>query len=194
MESNRLIFSLVLALALTACGDDRPASKSSAEDAKTVETPVPAASPPAPPAAIDIPGGAMSKEALASSICFFSPEEVQAALGFAVPAGKPNTKMLDAYGTASCRYEGEANVLQVNAIWVDPAQLETTRQYMSKLYAGGRDVLPGDADGAYVQDQGEIGGALHYVRRNVMIEIRPLSWRGDRAAMKAKLLSLRRVP
>lgn len=193
MATRQLVLTLVLAAGLTACGDDKPTRESTAPDrpapsAQTAESvPVAAASP-------EIPGGVITKDELANSVCFFTSEEVQAALGFTVASGKPETRNLASYGAASCRYEGKENVLQINAFWMDPSQIAATRQSQARLSAGDLERLPGDADGAYLQYQQELGGALHYIRRNVMIEIRPMTWRGDNAAMKAKLLTLRRVP
>jgi hypothetical protein len=111
-----------------------------------------------------------------------------------VSSGKPNTANLASYGAASCRYDGNENVLQINAFWMDPSQIAATRQSQARISAGDLDKLPGDADGAYLQYQQELGGALHYIRRNIMIEVRPMTWREDRSAMKTKLLTLRRVP
>lgn len=195
MASRHLVLPMILATALAACSDDKPtqtnaSAETAAPPAQNAE-PRPSAAP-SPP---DVPGGIVSKEDLASSVCFFTPEEVQAALGFAVQPGKPDTTNLASYGSASCRYEGQDNVLQINVFWLDPAQIAAARQSQSRLSTGDLQALPGDADGAYVQRQKGIGsGALHYIRRNVMIEIRPLTWRDDQPAMKDNLLKLRRVP
>lgn len=187
------IANLVLAVAtLTACGSGAENSGDAATSAAAATAPSTAAAPAAPsPAAIA--GGAMSKEELGEKVCFFTADEVRQALGFSVPAGKPQLDMAS-YGMFSCRYEGADNTLQINAIWVDPAQVEASRASRTQMSAGDLEHIAGDPDGAYLQYQQELGGALHYMRRNVMIEIRPMSWREGNAAMKAKLLSLRRVP
>lgn len=184
---------LVLGIALLAgCGADAENDNRAANPGGYATQTTPAAAP-AAAAPADIPGGAMSKEELGQKVCFFTPDEVQAALGFAVSAGKPELS-LASYGQFSCRYEGQNNTLHINANWIDPAQVEATRQYMTKPSAGELEPIAGDPDGAYLQYQQELGGALHYLRRNVLVEIRPMSWREGNAAMKAKLLSLRRVP
>jgi hypothetical protein len=186
---------IFLAAALAACGEDKPASQNAAPAAPEASVASVGAAPAPPsPQPADIPGGMISKAELASAICFFTPQEIQNALGFAVSAGKPNVSMLEAYGSASCRYEGSDNVLQINMFWASADQVEATRQSQARLSAGEIDRLTGDADGAFVQYQKELGGALHYMRRNVMVEIRPMSWREDNAKMKAGLLALRRAP
>jgi hypothetical protein len=193
MRYALISLSAVLAAGLAACGDDKPSVKQEEPTVRTAPAPLVDAAPAVSPTP-DIPGGVMTKDELAANICFFTPEEVQAALGFTVSAGKPNTQNLASYGAASCRYDGQDNVLQINAFWIDPSQMAATRQSRERISAGDLERLPGDADGAYLQYQQELGGALHYIRRNVMVEIRPMTWRAGNEAMKAKLLALRRAP
>lgn len=192
MKTKFLGVCAVLAMTLAACGDGKPASQN-AEPSSSAEMPAPA-QPAAAPVEIAASGG-MTKEELASKICFFTPEEIATAMGFSVAAGKPETSMLAEYGTANCRYEGKENTLQINAMWLEPTQGDSARHTLTSQIAGERDVLAGDPDGAVVQYQKRIrSGALHYVRQNIMMEVRPSTWRGDPAAMKEKLLKLRRVP
>lgn len=184
-------FIAIVAL-LGACGSE------AADDGSRGSPAAPAATPANPqpantPSVAAIPGGAVSKDELRRSVCYFTPAEIEAALGFSVSAGKPELSMAD-YGSFSCRYEGRDNVLVLNVLWVDPANVGPARANQGYANAGNLDRLPSDPDGAYLQYQQEMGGALHYMRRNVMVEVRPMTWRIPNEEMKARLLRLRRVP
>jgi hypothetical protein len=181
------------AMALVACGGggkDQAANATQAEDS----TPAPAA-PSASAAPVPIPGGPMSKEDMAKAVCIFTPEEVTTAMGFAVEAGKPELEYASS-GMAGCVYKGKDNDLRVNMIWTDPVYYAQTRANPTMMRAGKLEKLPGDADVAFMQYQDAgIGGALHYLRRNIMVEVRPMSWMdSSNEAMKAKLLKLPRRP
>ena len=180
------------AMALVACGggrEDQAANATQAEDS----TPAPAA-PTASTAPVPIPGGPMSKDEMAKAVCIFTPEEVTAAMGFAVEAGKPELEYASS-GMAGCVYKGKDNDLRVNMIWTDPVYYAQTRANPTMMRAGKLEKLPGDPDVAFMQYQGELGGALHYLRRNIMVEVRPMSWMdSSNEAMKAKLLKLPRRP
>lgn len=181
------------AMALVACGgsgEDQAANATQAED----PSPAPAA-PSASAAPVPIPGGPMGKEEMAEAVCIFTPEEVTAAMGFAVEAGKPELEYASS-GMAGCVYKGKDNDLRVNMIWTDPAYYAQTRANPTMMRAGKLERLPGDPDVAFMQYQDAgIGGALHYLRRNIMVEVRPMSWMAtSNEAMKAKLLKLPRRP
>lgn len=181
------------ATALVACGgsgEDQAANATQAEDS----TPAPAA-PSASAKPVPIPGGPMSKDDMAKAACIFTPEEVNAAMGFAVEAGKPELEYASS-GMAGCVYKGKDNDLRVNMIWTDPAYYAQTRANPTMMRAGKLEKLPGDPDVAFMQYQdGSIGGALHYLRRNIMVEVRPMSWMdSSNETMKAKLLKLPRRP
>jgi hypothetical protein len=137
----------------------------------------------------------MSKEDMAKAVCIFTPEEVTAAMGFAVEAGKPELEYASS-GMVGCVYKGKDNDLRVNMIWTDPVYYAQTRANPTMMRAGKLEKLAGDPDVAFMQYQDAgIGGALHYLRRNIMVEVRPMSWMGTSdEAMKAKLLSLPRRP
>lgn len=180
------------AMALVACGgggEGQAANATQAEDS----TPAPAA-PTASAAPVPIPGGPMSKEEMQQKVCIFTPEEVTAAMGFSVAAGKPELSLAE-HGMVSCRYAGKDNDLHINLIWTDPVYYAQTIASMKKVSAGKLEQIAGDPDSAYMQYQGELGGALHYLRRNIMVEVRPMAWSGSsEAEMKAKLLKLPRRP
>jgi hypothetical protein len=180
------------AMALVACGgggEDQAANATQAD----ASTPAPAANP-ASAAPAEVPGGAMGKEEMQQKVCLFTPEEVQAAMGFAVAAGKPELRLAE-HGMVSCRYSGKDNDLHINLIWTDPVYYAQTKASMKRVSAGKLEEISGDPDSAYMQYQGELGGALHYLRRNIMVELRPMAWSGSsEAEMKAKLLKLPRRP
>lgn len=180
------------AMALVACGGggEEQAANATQADASIPAPAAPAAS--ATPA--EIPGGTMSKEEIQQKVCLFTPEEVQAAMGFAVAAGKPELSLAE-HGMVSCRYAGKDNDLHINLIWTDPVYYAQTIASLKKVSAGKLEQIAGDPDSAYMQYQGELGGALHYLRRNIMVEVRPMAWSGSsEAEMKAKLLKLPRRP
>lgn len=183
---------LASCLLIAACGSDPAAGDTEAPPATTAAA-SPAAATPSPSTAPAVSGRTMTKDELGREVCFFTAAEVRDALGIAVAEGKPANSMA-AYGMFTCSYDGKLDGLQLNAIWVDPANVAASRGTMTSVSAGQIDRIAGDPDGAYLQYQGEIGGALHYMRGNVMIELRPAIWGKDNAAMKAKLLRLRRVP
>lgn len=183
---KRFHYAAILALGLAGCGS----GDAEADNAAKPATAAPAASA-AKPAAAPVAG--IGKDVLAQEVCYFKPEEVEAALGFKVEKVVPRTDMAS-YGSFSCRYEGKDNVLQLNLFWVDPSQIEASRQSGKSISAGNKEDIAGDPDGAYLQVQQELGGALHYMRQNVMVEVRPMAWRIPPAEMKARLLKLRRVP
>ncbi len=181
------------AMALVACGGGGEDQSANATQADT-SAPAPAANP-ASAASVPIPGGPMSKEEMAKAVCIFTPEEVTAAMGFAVEAGKPELEYAS-NGMVACTYKGKDTDLRVNMIWTDPVYYAQTRANPTMMRAGEMEKLPGDPDIAYMQYQeGGIGGALHYLRRNIMVEVRPMSWMGtSNEEMKAKLLKLPRRP
>lgn len=187
--------TILVALALVACGGGGGDEASSATP-KAANKPAPAAKPAPAPASTTaaIPANAMSKEQLAKQVCFFTPAEIQATLGFSVAAGKPNTEMLS-YGMASCLYPGSENSLDVSGIWVEPAQIAATRASMTRMSGGGRiETLTGDPDAAYLHDQQDNGVSLIYMRGNIRVQVRTTSSRTVYADMKPRLLKLRRVP
>lgn len=160
--------------------------------------PAPATTEPAPSLAAGEPaftGPALSKDDLASKVCFFTPAEIADKLGFTVEAGKPDTAQLQAYGMASCVYDGSSNSLRITAIWLDPAQVAPSRASMTRMSGGGRvEQLAGDADSAYLHDMQDNGTSLHYLRQNVRIQLHATSGAVPFATMKPRLLALRRVP
>lgn len=181
------------AMALVACGgggEDQAANATQAD----ASAPTPAANP-ASAAPVPIPGGAMSKEEMAKAVCIFTPEEVSGAMGFAVEAGQPQLEYAD-NGMVACIYKGKDKDLRVNMIWTDPVYYAQTRANPTMMRAGKLEKLPGDPDAAFMQYQdGGIGGALYYLRRNIIVEVRPMSWMGtSNEEMKAKLLKLPRRP
>lgn len=187
------LFVPAIAMALVACGgggEDQAANATQAD----ASTPAPAANP-ASAAPVAIPGGAMSKDEMARNVCIFTPEEVSKAMGFPVEAGKAELEYASS-GMAACVYKGKMNDLRVNMIWTDPAYYAQTRANPTMMRAGKLEKLPADPDVAFMQYQdGGIGGALHYLRRNIMVEVRPMSWmESSNEAMKAKLLTLPRRP
>lgn len=191
----RMPILVVTLAALAGCGSGGDAGGAAAGESPNA-APAPAASaPPAAPAGpVAIPGGAVSKEELAKAVCYFTPDEIQRALGFAVSAGVASTTMLES-GMASCRYDGQDNSLWVTAYWIDPAQVATARQGMTRMSGGGMtETIPGDPDSAYLHDQQDNGSSLHYLRRNLRIQVQATSGRVPFATMKPKLLALRRVP
>jgi hypothetical protein len=184
------IFCAALAL-LSGCGSEPPPSASEQGAAPSGAT----SAPPPPVATTEIPGGAMTKAELAQQVCFFTPDEIAANLGFTVSAGKASTAQLEGYGMADCIYSGSDNDLRVTAYWIDPAQIAPARQGMTRLSGGGRtEVLAGDPDSAYLHDQQDNGTSLHYLRRNLRIQLHASSGRTPFAEIKPKLLALRRVP
>lgn len=189
--------ALVLTLTtLAACGSNQAASDDGTA-APSVSAQLDASAAPAAPAPgpIAIPGGAMSKGELGKAVCFYTPAELQKALGFAVAAGVAETTRLEGYGMASCRYDGSDNSVQLTAYWIDPAQVEPARRGMTMMSGGGTtETIPGDPDSAYLHDQQDLGSSLHYLRRNIRIQVQTTSGRTPFAAMKPKLLALPRVP
>lgn len=182
-------FLAAAALGLAGCGS----GDSAAGDAAPPKDPGAAAGSPSAPAAAAPPIAVIGKDVLAKEVCYFKAEEVEAALGFKVEKVAPQLD-LASHGSFSCRYEGKDNVLQLNLLWVDPSYVEASRRSGKGMSAGDKEDIAGDPDGAYLQVQQELGGALHYMRQNVMVEVRPLTWRLPPAEMKARLLKLRRVP
>jgi hypothetical protein len=179
----------ILAL-LAACGS---AESESAPPARSKPAPAPGKQASAPASAMT--GPAISKDELAKAVCFFTPAEIAAKLGFTVSAGKADTKFLQDYGMASCTYPGSDNTLMITAIWIDPAQIAATRSSMTRMSGGGLiEAVPGDPDSAYLHDQQDTGSSLHYLRGNVRIQVHATSSRTPFATMKPKLLALRRVP
>lgn len=186
------VLVLILA-ALAGCGSGSEAGGAAAgEGPATAPT---ASSPPASaPGPVAIPGGAVSKEELAKAVCYFTPDEIRETLGFAVAAGVADTGRLES-GMASCTYDGKDNSLQVVAYWIEPSQVAATRQGMTRMSGGGTvETIPGDPDSAYLHDQQDNGSSLHYLRRNLRIQVYTTSGRTPFATMKPKLLALRRVP
>lgn len=94
----------------------------------------------------------------------------------------------------ACSYDGKFNGLRINATWAESGQVPASRASMTRISAGQIGPIAGAPDSAYLQYQGEIGGALHCMRGNAMIELRPVRCGKDNAAMKTRLLSLRRIP
>lgn len=185
----------VLAALLAACGSE-------AADGRDRRAPAPAATPaaaasPAAPAspAATVPGGEISKADLARQICFFTPAEISEHLGFSVAAGVAETTMLESYNSASCTYQGQANTLRVHAYWLRADEIAGTRAGMTRMSGGGRtEILAGDPDSAYLHDMQDNGTSIHYLRRNLRIQVHATSGMTPFATMKPKLLSLRRVP
>jgi len=181
--------------ALAGCGSGGAAGGAAAGESPAA-APAPAGS--APPASlagpVAIPGGAISKEELGKTVCYFTPDEIREKLGFAVAAGVASTRMLES-GMASCTYDGKDNSLQVIAYWIEPSQVAAARQGMTRMSGGGMvETIPGDPDSAYLHDQQDNGSSLHYLRRNLRIQVYTTSGRTPFATMKPKLLALRRVP
>lgn len=185
---------LVLTLtALAGCGSGGDAGTAT-QGASPPPVAAASAPEPSPAGPVAIPGGAISKEEMGKAVCYFTPDEIQSALGFPVSAGVASTTMLEA-GMASCRYDGQDNSLQVTAYWIDPAQVATAQQGMTRMSGGGlTETIPGDPDSAYLHDQQDNGASLHYLRRNLRIQVQTTSSRTPFATMKPKLLALRRVP
>jgi hypothetical protein len=172
-QNPNLVLSALISLSLASCGQE-----STGKNGGT-------------PAA---PTATVAKSALADP-CLLKPEEVAAALGYTGVVAKPYTADLEAYGMANCRYEGSNGTAQLNLTWIDPAMLAAAKADGTRGRGGTLEPIAGDADGAFLQHQENIkSGALHYWRQNILVEIRPLSWKEPKEAMKAKLLSLRRVP
>lgn len=190
----RLALAPVCALCLlAACGSGASDSPPVAEREAAIA--IGRNSPPVSAAPAAMTGPAMSKDELAKAVCFYTPDEISKALGFTVAAGKPDTAMLQSYGMASCTYVGSENSLGVRAIWIDPAQVPAARSGMTRLSGGGRiELVPGDPDSAYLHDQQDNGTSLHYLRRNIQVQLHATSGRTPFATMKPKLLKLRRVP
>lgn len=186
MRQFQLAAAMALGLAGCGSGDVAAGDTAAPQGAGPAAGSAPASAPAAPIAGI-------GKDVLAKEVCYFKPEEVEAALGFKVDKVVPGLE-LASHGSFSCRYEGKDNVLQLNLLWVDPAYIEASRQSGKGMSAGDKEDIAGDPDGAYLQVQQELGGALHYMRQNVMVEVRPMTWRFPPAEMKARLLKLRRVP
>lgn len=187
---SRFVLVLAASAALAACGSESPPPAAEQPDQAA---PTPAAPPPAAPAAYT--GPVIAKEALGGQVCYFTPDEIAEKLGFTVQPGVADTAMLQSYGMASCVYNGSNNSLRVTAIWIDPAQLAAARSGMTRMSGGGMvEIVPGDPDAAYLHDQQDNGSSLHYLRQNVRIQLHVTSSRVPFAAMKPKLLSLRRVP
>lgn len=189
-----VLMALPIAL-LAGCGSNEAATAEGAA-AATAAPPPAASAPPAPTAGpVAIPGGAMSKEELGKAVCFYTPAELQKELGFAVKAGLADTARLEGYGMASCRYDGTENSVQLAAYWIDPAQVAAARQGMTMMSGGSMvEKLSGDPDSAYLHDQQDMGSSLHYLRRNIRIQVQTTSSRMPFATMKPRLLALRRVP
>lgn len=183
----------LIAMALVACGGGGGEEASNATP-KAPAKPAPAANPASAPAAPPVTAATMSKDEMAKKVCFFTPAEIQAALGFSVQAGKPDTRMLS-YGRATCLYQGTENSLSIAADWIDPAQVAGTRAGMTRMSGGGRvEQIPGDPDAAYFHDQQDNGVSLHYLRGNIRIQVQATSSRTVFATIKPKLLALKRVP
>jgi hypothetical protein len=183
----------LIAMALVACGGGGGEEASNATPKAPAE-PALAAKPAPAPAAPPVAVATMSKDEMAKQVCFFTPAEIQAALGFSVQAGKPDTKMLS-YGRATCLYEGTENSLSIAADWIDPAQVAGARAGMTRMSGGGKtEQIPGDPDAAYFHDQQDNGVSLHYLRGNIRMQVQATSSRTVFATIKPKLLALKRVP
>ncbi len=191
---RRYLVPIAFALTVAACSGEagNSASPSDAPPAAATATPEPTFSSPALSAPV---GPTMSKAELGEKVCFFTPAEIEQALGFAVSAGKPDTTFLERSGAATCAYDGKENSLRLNAYWIDPSLVAGARQGMTMLSGGGQtEQLPGDPDAAYLHDQQDNGTSLHYLRGNVRVQLHATSGMVPFATMKPKLLTLRRVP
>ena len=136
--------------------------------------------------------------ALASGIvaCPYTPQELTAAIGIAVGAGR---RLPSPSGSPqqSCTYDqGPVDGLQVrvNTTWLEPGSAVASRTMLLGMLAGQIQMFPGDPGGGRFQNQSELGTyALYYWRGNLLYEVRLLTFKGGAVAAKAKLLSLRRL-
>ena len=132
--------------------------------------------------------------------CAYTAAELQAALGVSVDEGKAGPTVPFAGGRAvSCQYAAQgkstASVVVNRTVYTNPA--DPSIAMMARMRAGTFEKVAADPDGAEFQTQGDITNAtLHYLRRGNQVEVRVTI--GPKqpgfAAMKARLLTLRRLP
>ena len=143
---------------------------------------------------------ALAQPAPDRDACPYAAVELQAALGVSVDEGKPGPTTRFAGGRAvSCQYAAQgkstASVVVNRTVYTNPA--DPSIAMMARMRAGAFEKVAADPDGAEFQEQGDITNAtLHYLRKGSQVEVRVTI--GPKqpgfAAMKARLLTLRRLP
>lgn len=155
------------------------------------------------PAAAPLPAPKAPTAAAVAGVaaCPYRAAELRDALGLDLSDGKADAELPFPGGkTLGCRYQGKSP--KTPSLWLkftamnNPAAPENVNYF--KSLAGKLQKVPGDPDGAMWQTgQGDNShAALVYLRKGVIVEARVLlaPQQGGFEAVKAKLLSLRRVP
>ncbi len=188
-------------VALTACGD-----KSSPAPAPAAVAPAASlAPPPSPTAAVASAGSDAAAPPVADpspdpvgAECPYTPEEIQAALGFQVKAGVGETVEFPGGRNISCSYEPVTGftVVYVDRMIMDAADPASSAAAFERSLAGKVERIPGDADGAAWQlsefDANSV--ALHYLRGGQIVGVRVNGGSFKAPDMQPGLLRLRRVP
>lgn len=191
MRRPNLICVITLAAGLGACGAPRTEIDQAVLDPVSLP---PVEAPIAAPLVEPVLADAVEKSLLGAP-CFLSNEEASAIIAAPIVNQVPFTRDLESGGVASCRYEGERNTLVVNLTWIDPVQLSAWKAYQNTGLAGTVTALPGDPDGAQIQVQPDLGGAINYIRKNVQVEVRPMTWTGtSNDVWTERLTAARRFP
>jgi hypothetical protein len=184
----------------TGCGNKKDSGPVPAEKAPSVAPAAPAPAPPAAPSQASstpaLPPGMIAQDALAPCEIVLLDEakrvskNITKATVSTIIASQPACRYEDANGAAS---------FQVLTRWIEPSQVAAYKADLAKSLAGSVRPIDGDPDGALFQVQtGDIASyALHYVRKNVWVELRVL---GSEAralqadAAKALLAGMSRGP
>lgn len=135
-----------------------------------------------------------------SRTCPYTAAEVRLALNLEVAEGLPAAPVAFPGGKRlSCRYNALRGATA--SLWLTQDAYDNPRDpsiaMMARMRAGTFQPVADDADGAEFQEQGDLTNAtLHYLRKGVQVEARVTIGPRDAgfAAMKGKLLKLRRIP
>lgn len=132
--------------------------------------------------------------------CPYSAAELRKSLGIVVADGQSGTTISFAGGKRlTCHYNSTsgttASLMLIQVVYENPK--DPSIAMMASMRAGTFQKVPGDADGAEFQEQGDLTNAtLHYLRGGRQVEARVTVDPRDASfsAIKSKLLKLRRIP